>query len=166
MHIDHLVKNVIEPTLKHLERYDKGMNTPAATELLTGIAAQESHGGKYLRQMKTGPALGIYQIEPVTHRDIWERYLSQKSHLTQITLQLASRQEGLINRERDLVMNLAYQTAIARIYLWTFHEPLPPPGDVWGQAAYWKKYWNTKLGAGVAEDYVTNFERYQDNKTL
>ncbi|HEV2650775.1 MAG TPA: hypothetical protein VGU69_05935, partial [Rhizomicrobium sp.] len=58
-----LANVVVRPTLARL-----GLNDgPVALNLLLGTAAQES-GGTYLAQYPTGPALGLWQIEPNTHQ--------------------------------------------------------------------------------------------------
>ena len=66
---------IIIPTLQFI-----GLYSESAVNLLLGTAAQESHMGTYLTQIK-GPALSIYQIEPKTHADIWKNYLSYRLDL-------------------------------------------------------------------------------------
>ena len=39
--------------------------TPAAVQLLSMIAAHESGGFRYVKQMGNGPAKGLLQMEPV-----------------------------------------------------------------------------------------------------
>ena len=90
-------------------------------------------------------------MEPVTHDDIWERYLSRKPHLLNDL-------KGLIMRDMDLHEqlhgNLFYAAAMCRIFYLRFKEPLPDAGDWHGMAAYWKKYYNTYLGAGTVEGFL------------
>ena len=59
---EHLVKYVIEPVLKTLDLYSED-----AVNLVLGTACVESECGRWLHQLGTGPALGIYQMEPDTH---------------------------------------------------------------------------------------------------
>ena len=66
--VDQLVKYIIKPALGSIVP-DRIMSQDAVT-LLTGTAAKESIVGKYVKQIN-GPALGIYQIEPNTHQDLW-----------------------------------------------------------------------------------------------
>ena len=61
-----LDRDIIEPVLSRLHAA-----SPAARALLLGTAAQESAMGRYIRQLRGGPALGIFQMEPATHDDIW-----------------------------------------------------------------------------------------------
>lgn len=68
MNTQSLHNHLIAPTLAAL---GKGYNHPPARFLLLGTVAIESDMGLYNRQIK-GPALGFFQMEPVTHYDIWK----------------------------------------------------------------------------------------------
>ena len=68
-----LLRYVIKPALTLLD-----MESPAAEALMLGTVAQESHCGRYLHQLGKGPALGIFQMEPTTYRDIWENYIAYR----------------------------------------------------------------------------------------
>lgn len=137
---------IIRPTLLHLDLWSK-----AAELLLLGTALTESNL-RYLRQKKGGPGLGLYQIEKITHDDIWKSYLDK---LTKVKLKakvtwLTSR----IPLEEQLTHNLAYATAIARVIYWRKPAKLPEAKDIAGLAKYWKTHYNTHLGAGKEEDFV------------
>jgi len=67
MNSQQLHNHLITPTLAKLGR---GYNTPQSRLLLLGTIAIESDLGLYNRQIK-GPALGLFQMEPETHYDIW-----------------------------------------------------------------------------------------------
>ena len=71
--------NIIEPALTVLE-----LDSVAAQELLLGTAVQESRI-TYLRQLGNGPALGLFQMEPATHNDIWDNFLEYKPELAKKT---------------------------------------------------------------------------------
>lgn len=138
---------VIRPVLKAME-----LHSAEAEDLLMLTAAQESKLGFHLVQMKNGPALGIFQIEPNTHKDIL-RYLSKRTGLAQKVGQFAV--EG---SSKELIWNLAYATAIARIKY--YMVPAPIPNTLEGQAAYYKKYFNTYLGKATVEEALDNYRRY------
>jgi hypothetical protein len=89
---------VIQPTLKPM-----GLWSLAAETLLVGTCAHESAMGKYLHQIK-GPALGIYQIEPITHFDIWNNYLRYKPALRDQILEMVPKK----NRRFDSVTGTEY----------------------------------------------------------
>jgi len=123
-----------------------------AEDLVVGTAVVES-GLRHLRQHPEGPALGFYQMEPKTHSDTW-RYM--KNHHS-----MASSVRSLLSLyptpERQLIGNLNYATAMCRVRYWSDPEPIPE--DLEGQAAYWKRVWNTHLGAGTTPKYVLDYRR-------
>ena len=137
---------VIRPTLTCLDLWSE-----AAEVLLLGTAITESNL-RWLRQKKGGPGLGVYQIEKVTHDDIWKSYLNKltKTKLKAKVTWLTSRTP----LEEQLVHNLAYATAIARVIYWRKPEKLPEAEDIAGLAKYWKTHYNTYLGAGKESDFV------------
>ena len=58
------------------------LHSQAAEDLVMGTIAQESRMGTYIRQLGNGPALGISQMEPATHNDIWNNFLAYKEPLS------------------------------------------------------------------------------------
>jgi hypothetical protein len=127
---------VIRPTLAALE-----LGGPAAENLLLGTALAESRMS-YLFQAGGGPALGLYQCEPATHADLWANFIEPTG--------LAPRVRGLMSDRpplEQLVTNLAYATAIARLHYRRVREPLPAAGDAAALSRYHKRYYNTALGA-------------------
>ncbi len=142
---------VIIPVLKSM-----AMHSPAAVNLLLGTAAQESHLGQYLVQVK-GPALGIYQMEPDTHDDIWRNFLKYRPTLGAIVQQLTFPARGMKNQ---LIGNLYYATAMARVAYYRHPEKLPNADDIVGLAGYWKNFYNTPLGKGTKEEFIANYRRF------
>ena len=138
---------IIKPALVQLD-----MDSPAARELLLGTAIQESKLS-YLKQIR-GPALGVYQIEPDTHHDVYANYLSYRPELRHKVEQIADRDD------QNLIGNLWYATAIARLIYYRASEPLPQEGDVEAMAAYWKRHYNTFQGKGSINQYISNWYRY------
>jgi len=128
-----------------------------AVELLMMTCAQETHLGKYLKQVK-GPARGIFQIEPNTEKDMWKSLSQGRNYQLRdkvIELMFACEGTGFTNME----LNLAYQIAMARYYYYRIPKQLPD-STVQAMAIYWKKYYNTYLGAGTPEEAVKNYEKY------
>ena len=149
--VEHFRLHVVRATIMSLRLWSM-----AAENLLVGTALVESRL-TYLRQFDAGPARGLYQIEPATHDDIWERYLKyRKSLKARIGALLAPTP----SRIDQLMTNLAYATAIARLVYYRHPEPLPVPGDVEALGHYYKKYFNTALGKGSAEEFVRNYKRH------
>ncbi len=135
-----------------IERAIQRFNLPdseSAVRLLLMIAAHESGGFMYCRQ-NGGPALGLWQMEPPTHKHVTD-YLNRTGKFPAIGRNLPA--------ER-MVIDAEYAAAMARVYLWTFPEPLPEADDLQGLAEYAKKYWNTNAGAATAEKYLADFKRH------
>lgn len=145
IHPGQLREYIVRPVLRRLGKYSEG-----AEELLMLTAATESLCGEYLHQVG-GPALGLFQMEPATHDDIWENYLKYKPELAAIVKQFG-------HHTRELPGNLYYATAMARIHYLRVPDALPSPMDVQGLAQYWKDHYNTHLGAG---DPAEASEKYQ-----
>lgn len=135
--------------------------TGAATELLLGTCMQESNGGVYISQIN-GPALGIWQMEPATHDDIWTSFLPSKPLIKQQLDALA----GIVPYNgtshplaKNMIGNLWYACAMARMLYYRVPAALPAQGDYQAQAAYYKKYYNTPAGAATIEQYLGNWAR-------
>lgn len=150
----HLREYVIVPTLTKL-----GLYSESAVELLMGTAAQESHLGRYLHQIN-GPAIGIYQMEPATYRDIYANFLRYKDRLREKVDALRAAVGTIDPSEREMHGNLYLATAMARIHYLRVPTPLPSAGDLWGLAHYWKVNYNSYLGKGTEEEFVQNYNRY------
>jgi predicted transglutaminase-like cysteine proteinase len=139
---------VIRPTLQGL-----GLHSLAAERLLLGTALAESG----LRKLKQdgGPALGLYQVEPDTHVDLYRNWLRFRPALAGklAAFRLADQPRG-----SQLVWNLAYATAVARLIYYRDPAALPPAADLAGQARYWKRVYNTSAGKGTAEHYMAAVE--------
>ncbi len=148
-----LREEVIRPTLIALAEFDERLGSDASIELLMGTAATESLLGYNLVQ-DGGPALGIYQMEPETYVDI-RRYLSRQENedLKDIVDSFASTPEP-----REMVHNLRFATAMARIRYWYVPESLPEELEL--QAIYYKEYYNTSSGAGTPAKYMADHEKY------
>lgn len=154
----HFRELVVRPTLEML-----GLHSAAAESLLLGTAAHESKLS-YLCQLGGGPALGVYQIEPATHSDVWRNFLRYRAGMAAQVWRIASRRvmEGMdrdIHPPHDeLVTNLAYATAIARLVYYRARPPLPNADDLRGLGNYWKAHYNTASGKGTPEQWVAAYK--------
>ena len=158
MNASQLKTYVIRPTLQRLDLWSE-----SAEKLLLGTIAHESAGGEYLHQIG-GPALGIYQIEPPTHQDVWENFLRYRSGLMLKIQDLIppghrKRTHGgwVCGSDSLLITDLTYATAIARVIYLRAPLRLPEPDDMQGLADYWKKYYNTPLGKGTTEKWLADY---------
>lgn len=149
------LRKLIEETLGKLSQLPSqpSINRPEAVELLMGTCAQESHLGKYRRQLGGGPALGIFQMEPATFRDIRDNYLAYHEDLRNKIMEIS----GVSALEpEDLVENDRLAVCMARAHYSRVREAIPASLDGW--ARYWKQYYNTPLGKGTVEEFVANYK--------
>ena len=59
-----------------------------------------------------------------------------------------------LRQPAQLVWNLGYATAMARLVYRRRPEPLPAAEDIPGLAAYWKAHFNTAAGRGTAAKFI------------
>ena len=140
MYKEHL-KELIENALK-----EYGLYSESAVMLLLGTAAQESKFGYYLKQLGGGPAMGIFQMEGPTFEWLKEKYAAKY---------------GLQGVQfSDMVWDIRAAIVFARLRYLVDPEPLPDAGDITGMGRYWKRVYNTYLGAGTTEEFVYNYKKY------
>lgn len=152
-----LLEFVIKPVLNSLD-----MDSKEARILLLCTAAQESAMGHYLHQIN-GPASGIWQIEPHTHNDIYVNYLKFRLPLLE-KIKLFSRFDFYAERKNELITNLEYSCAIARLIYYRVPEAIPSHDRIEELACYWKNYYNTVNGKGTVEEFVANYHKYIEGK--
>ena len=59
-----------------------------------------------------------------------------------------------------IVWDLRLAILMARLRYRVVPDPLPPSDDVHALAEYWKRWYNTRLGAGKVEDFVDAYDRH------
>lgn len=146
----HLRDYVVRPALQHV-----GLWSENAERLVMGTAAQES-GLVALHQIGGGPALGLWQMEPETHEDIWENYLAFRTPLRTKLHELTPSWPDL---REQLITNLAYGAAMCRLKYLRDKAPLPDKNDIAGMAAIHKRVYNTADGATKPGEFVKNYRR-------
>ena len=142
------LRKLIKETLLEIQLY-----SPESVNLILGTIAQESHLGIYIEQIQ-GPALGICQMEPATHDDIWDNYLNFKKELFNKIVLLTTQGPNA----DEMRWNLKYAIAMCRVHY--LRVPSPIPFALSGQAHYWKDHYNTYKGAGTVKQYISNFKRF------
>ncbi|MGB4107783.1 MAG: hypothetical protein WBK55_08315 [Alphaproteobacteria bacterium] len=139
---------IVDPTLNRI-----GLYSQAASRLVVATALAES-GLRFLDQVdkngRLGPAYGLFQMERITHDDIWDNFLrhdlslaARVRHLTMINMELVQQLHG----------NHFYAAAMCRVHYFRIKSRLPEADDIDGLAAYWKKYYNTPLGKGTIDGF-------------
>jgi len=152
MNLNQLKQDIITPTLSILQAYSDD-----AMELLIFTCAVESNGGEYVKQIN-GPALGIYQMEPATHSDIWSNYIRRNVRLQQI-IGLNFNCPTVPNTDR-LVYDLRYATMMARLNYMRFPEALPDRNDHEALFEYYKKYYNTEFGKATKAESIKKYKAF------
>ena len=145
----------IKKALKETNLYSDGMY-----KLLLGTAATESDFGK-LNKQAGGPALGIFQMEPNTAKDIWTDYLAYHPVLrSKVTKTLWKN----VDLKTQLRYNIKYQTAIAVVHYKRAEErkniKIEDNLSKWSASHYYKTLWNTHQGKGSTVRYFRKYVEY------
>jgi hypothetical protein len=127
-----------------------------AVELLMLTAAQETLMGKYLKQVK-GPALGIFQMEPISYEDLFANFIVYKKEIHE-ALELWTAPN--VPFRTRMMGDLPYQIIVARLFYLRKPGKLPSKDNPEAMAHYYKKWWNTHLGAATPEEALKNYNRY------
>lgn len=130
-----LLELAVRPALNAL---GEGHNGVAAEQLVMGTAAVES-GLVWLKQLGTGPALGLWQMEPSTHDDLWSRHF--KNH------ELFALSISHSVDETEVAWNLRLGAAMCRLKYKDAKPKLPDAWDVAAMESYHKRFYNSALGA-------------------
>ncbi len=155
MNVSELREQIIGPTLKYL-----GITSSVAEELLLGTAALES---KLNPLCQGDDGLGIYQITPDQHRQIWDQYLAFKPDLASKVRGLASQHRFLQDPDKELSWNLSYATAIAWLIYQREEIVLPKHSEVHQLGQLWLKCFGKNRSSDKSErrfnGWLTNYRR-------
>jgi hypothetical protein len=153
MNAQQLLDCIIKPTLEYM---GGNYNSKNAQMLLLATAAIESKCGYYVVQIG-GPALGSWQMEPLTHDDIWENCDAGYGPTGQLVIDLACHNsvvhKGLFDGTQELINSPRYACAMARLKYSMDTAPLPVYADMYAIYAYYKRIYNTPLGASTFEKF-------------
>jgi hypothetical protein len=103
-----LEQHVIRPTLEYL-----GVSTQSAIDQLLSAAENESNYSLSHSANSAPDGVGLFQITPTSHREVWDKYLAFRPDLASKVRGLASQRLFLIKPDLELGSNLSYSTAIA-----------------------------------------------------
>lgn len=148
LNVDNM-RALIEDTLRPLSLWDAN-----AEELLLATCAIESDFGTFRTQLN-GPALGIFQMEPEDHDDIWSNYLKYRSVLANQIKQLDGSciAESLINNDK-------YAIALCRVHYLRAPTQLPDCNSLGAIWDYYKRYYNSIDGAAVESAFLAKYRMY------
>lgn len=155
MNARQLKEVVIVPSLIAL-----GLESPAAVNLMLGTCAQESAMGQYLVQQNIGfkGGIGIYQMQRLTYDDIWNRKIEDNVAI-KARIRLMLGYDGKPPADR-MASDLKLATVMTRLFYAAISDPLPDQDDIRGLGAYWKKFYNSAMGKGTIDEFVTNYRKY------
>ena len=139
------IREIIEWALKKMDLYSF-----EAVDLIYKTGMAET-GYKHLKQMGGGPAIGFWQVEPATLIDILDNYVKYRPNLEKGLKSLGFSRNDV---ETRVMSNIALQVAFCRLKYKRDKYPLPLIGDLQGQAKYWKRVYNTKLGKGTIKHFM------------
>jgi hypothetical protein len=128
----------------------------SAENLILGTALQESRL-HFLRQLGSGPARGLFQMEPATHDDLRNWVRQAKPAINGRLEMLTSAAPAALEQ---LMTNLLYAAAMCRIKYYRSPHSLPAADDIDGLGRFWKSVYNTPLGAGTSEEFAAAYRQY------
>lgn len=137
-----------------LTGFDPRVYSASAVEQLMFTCAAESNFGEYLYQDDGDPeiesnlALGLFQMEAFTFNDIQDRVIMRRYP------------EWERRKPIELITDLRLAIIMARMKYWSVPSPLPAADNVMGMARYWKRHYNTWMGAGTIKGGIEKYERY------
>ena len=150
MNAQQLHDYIIKPALEYM---GGNYNSKNARFLLLCTAAIESQCGEYIKQIN-GPALGIFQMEPATHEDIWRNCDVIQSDFGEVISALGvTRTKN--DPDKDLIISPVYACAMARLKYSMDSAPLPDHNDIKAVYAYYKRIYNTEFGASTYDKFIS-----------
>jgi hypothetical protein len=168
MDAQQLHDHIIEPTLEYM---GSNYNTVEARFLLLCTAAIESECGHYIKQVG-GPALGIWQMEPDTHSDIWINCdaIHGSGMAALLARLIGSLEVNSYNEKKfkSLISSPMYACAMARLKYSMDSQALPKYNggtdlDLDMFYRYYKRVYNTKHGKSTFSKWIDAINR---NKVL
>jgi hypothetical protein len=150
MNSQQLLDYIIKPTLEYMEG---NYNSKNAQMLLLATAAIESKCGYYIKQIN-GPALGIWQMEPATYDDI----IDNCDAINENNIKYYNKIHNLWGFDNygvvhALISHPMYACAMARLKYSMNTAPLPVYNDMHEIYEYYKRIYNTPLGASTFEKF-------------
>jgi len=143
----------------------------AVARLLMGTAATESHltarrQGNFSFATDAG-AWGLWQTEQGSVGDNVKMLTARPELRARAAAFLYGEQgdeemEGLLQVGTHGLLRMIHswdRLAVLHARLHYFHKSAPVPGDLEGQAAYYKRHYNTAAGKGSPEKYIADWRR-------
>jgi len=139
------IKKIIKWTLGYLN-----MDSEEARDLIYKTGMAES-GYRALEGYGANPAIGFWQVEPVTMYDTIDNYINYRPELKTKIYALGYDDK---DAEMRLMSNLSLQVAFCRLKYRRDRYPLPKVVNIEAQAKYWKRVYNSELGRGTVKHFI------------
>lgn len=139
------IKSIIDWTLKKMDMYSQDASSMIYK---TGMAETNY---KHLSQMGDGPAIGYFQLEPETMKDIMKNYVAYRKPILESLKSLGYAED---DSEYRVKSNIALQVVFCRLKYRRDPFSLPDRNNPEDQARYWKRVYNTELGKGTVEHFL------------
>lgn len=161
MQAQQLLDYIIKPTLEYM---GGNYNSKNAQMLLLATAAIESDCGYYIKQIN-GPALGVWQMEPDTEHDIWsncDNLNTDSFHklIEQLVIDCKSIHGTKQIHSNDLLTSPMYACAMARLKYSMDKAALPDHSNIKAVYDYYKRIYNTPLGASTFDKFVVAWNKH------
>ena len=161
MNPEQLLELIITPTHKYM---GGNYQSDSADLLSLCTAAIESDCGYYIKQVN-GPALGIWQMEPNTHTDIWKNCdaINNGEVISEV---VDWELNGTDDSEEDLIYSPKYACAMARLKYSMDSDQLPKvtgnrKEDERALWLYYKRVYNTELGKSTFAKWQVKMEKHK-----
>jgi hypothetical protein len=136
---------------------------PQAIELMIGTACAETLMGQYFDSSESY-GFGVMQFDRIRVKDI-ARYIREREHISDIIY--AETGFKCSYYDIDTICHILKFSPLlscffCRVGYMMKPEKLPPVGDLKGQAAYYKKHWNSSHpnAKGSEEKYIAEYRKY------
>lgn len=158
-------ENSVDKVVKSFEFL--GIDREGYKKLLIETAVYESTSGMIVKQSH-GPALGIYQIEPRTHRYVTEEWLGRQGCAIRdnvarnVDMWKIKAPPGYDDTRWNLMYNINYQTAVALAlyYKRTSKNDKYPLTTIRDRSRVYKRFYNTGSGKGSKIGYIQKAKEY------
>lgn len=145
-----------------VQTFSLGANKENLRNMLRETAIAESNYGRAIYDYKRGFGYGAFQFDKIGMKQALQ-VAESKNLITKIQLldlcpyDLSSANYKAVYdffQEKSVL-----QAILCRMYYLGIKEPIPSTLE--GRARYWKKYYNSELGAGTPEKYIARVKAFK-----
>lgn len=150
--------------IAHVRRSCQALSPSTASqaiELLIGTACAETLMAQYFDSSE-GYGFGVMQFDRIRVKDI-ARYIQEREQLKSIIYSETGFDCAFYDIDticHILKFSPLLSCFFCRVGYMMKPEALPSVGDLEGQAAYYKKHWNSAEGKGSEEKYIAEYKKY------